>query len=490
MAGLGIDTQPRSPDEAPPVSVESTSVDALAAAPVVPMDGGLDQAGIDALLAQIGLGDGAKPPADAGSATVSPVAAAVAAQAAAVGSSSGGLDQGGIDALLAQMGMGEAPASDEGTNSAPAAASDSDEAADEGDALSDGSAAAALPQPSGAGLDQGDIDNLMAQLQSQEGTGEVSRGPRTGTITHEDLAAIVARHGSEQGQESSGTGAIGQSDIDALVAQLDNATSSGRGGSADLTRDGDTIDALLEQATRRVKIGDALSLSQFAGAPPASALPEGAALMSPEELRGTRILMVAAVVFLMTCTFAMVLVIASLNRLTGELAHGRGVEAGPSDDIARDFEVAETWLRDEDPAIVQRGLLFLDDIRRQHRGQEEAVGLRLAGHYRQVGAHAEAVTEFTRLDQRAVGLREDPAFHLDFADSLMEIGSYERARQQAYIVVANRAWFLSPQDPSGEARDPLLLARHREHVQRARVLIGRIFAAELARADGPREVRP
>ncbi|HEX3133565.1 MAG TPA: hypothetical protein VHX44_08270 [Planctomycetota bacterium] len=156
---------------------------------------------------------------------------------------------------------------------------------------------------------------------------EIPGGPNAPTLalSAEDLDALVDRQVGVQSDHQEAP-MIDQSDIDALVKQLANAT-----GAPDTKKISDAlakhegeIDKLLEQAGDAKVTLDAIPGSAIQGSGNPNAKLSGSAtfgvpVMAPAELKGTRWLLAAAVLFLAMCATTLGMVVNAINGLSQEL---------------------------------------------------------------------------------------------------------------------------------------------------------------------------
>jgi hypothetical protein len=245
------------------------------------------------------------------------------------------------------------------------------------------------------------------------------------------------------------------------------------------------IEALLDQAASGLQAEDAVAeVSAFEQRAPtmagATAVPVGG--MAPEELRGTRFLLVAAVFLLAMCTVTMVLVVTAINRLSSELERGRTAQVESTDDYSQDLKVALELLEHEDDFEVAKGEKFMQRLRRTYPDQEIEITLLLARHLAGRGAHDVAVREFATVSDREGRVVDDPTFYLDYAESFAALGRRDDARRTVLILLANEQRYLAPPDPE----DPLgeeISIRNQSAVRRAYLLLGRIDLAEIDAGD-------
>jgi hypothetical protein len=139
---------------------------------------------------------------------------------------------------------------------------------------------------------------------------------------------------------------IDQNDIDALVKQLANAT-----GAPDTKRISDAlakhegeIDKLLGQAGDAKVTMDAIPMAALQGSSGSNPRPGATTLavpvMAPAELKGTRWLLAAAVLFLAVCSFTLGLVVNAINGLSLELKTQHQAALVPSNSFADDYKAA------------------------------------------------------------------------------------------------------------------------------------------------------
>ena len=227
----------------------------------------------------------------------------------------------------------------------------------------------------------------------------------------------------------------------------------------------------------------------MASIPGGAAMVPAGALMSTEEMRGTRFLLVTAVVMLMACTVISALVVSSVNGLTDELRQGRQSELRPTDDYADDLATAELYLGAEDASEHVAGVAFMERLKKQYQNDPdrlEEISRRLAEHYRVTGQHARAVQEYGLIHRRAGGLVEDPRFYVEYAESLQAVDRLLDARTIAFRVTANEALYLSPNDVNGVPLDPEHMQNNRHAVRRAKLLLGELYLALAERPGADR----
>ncbi|MFW5750688.1 MAG: hypothetical protein ACOCZK_03465, partial [Planctomycetota bacterium] len=448
-------------------------------------DGPLDQNAIDDLVGQmLGFSDGAQSQPEPEPAAADPERT---------------LDQSEIDAMLAAGGGGGGDggtgvaSSQAGTRDLTASEADMTGAREEeSDALEGGTGLA------GAAISQGDIDKMLAELagggaddsEPEEPGSAVGVGPQTNTITADALQELVQKHATadEDGGGIGSSSVINQDDIQALVEQMTQATGEVPGREqigAILSEREEDIDAILDNAANDQTISDAVQPSMVGSGPPQYGGPgiDPAQVLSPEELRGTRYILVAGVILLAMCAVTLVLVVSAINRLTVELESGRESQLEPTSDFATDFRDGEIYLQSADPDEVDKGIRFFRRLKQRYRNNldhRDQIDWRLARHYRAHGAHSKAVDEYRAIRSRSSGLIDDPRFYVEFADSLMAVDRNEQALETIYDLIANESYYLSGGGEETQVRDPAVVARNQRAVKEAFLLLGQIY---MGRAD-------
>jgi hypothetical protein len=153
------------------------------------------------------------------------------------------------------------------------------------------------------------------------------------------------------------------------------------------------------------------------------------AVVAPHELRGTRWLLAAAVLFLGMCSATLIIVVNSINSLSHELHEGHHAALAPTDSFGDDLKAASPSSGSEDDGEVTKGVLFLQRLKIRHPSHLADIALTLARHFRAHGAHRQAIEEFTSLSDNASGPFDDPRIYLDYANSLVQIGEVSDRRQ-------------------------------------------------------------
>lgn len=491
---------------------------APAPAPVKAPAGPLGQDDIDALVDQV---------------QQSAVAAAKPAATAAASAATVPLDQDAIDALInAPAAAAPAAAPATGKTKPPTSRAQRESSITQmldsmQDAAKAQAGAAPADQASGP-LGQDDIDRLLAELGASTGTkatakpkseqpsvpttavADAARSQKPGTtssnasaatveapqpgvpsgpnaptlaLSAEDLDALVDRQVGVISDHQEAP-MIDQNDIDALVKQLANAT-----GAPDTKQISDAlakhegeIDKLLGQAGDAKVTMDAIPVAALQasgsgasklGAGPALAVP----VMAPAELKGTRWLLAAAVIFLAVCAGTLGMVVQAINGLSHELKAQHQTALTPSNSFADDYKAAMAQLAAPDAGEVAKGVLFMSRLKARHPGHEAEIALALGRHFRAKGAFRQAAEEFAALSETGQGLFDDPRIFLDYAACLSELGDLPSATRQVYLLLANEESYLSPRDRHGLNRPADEVARNQQAVQDAYLTLGRMLTS-------------
>jgi hypothetical protein len=466
-------------------------------------DKSLSQDDIDALINQVS--GGAKP--------AQPPAARPAAPPAA-----GAHAHDDIDALIDQVthlppaAAPRGPAAQD-TVAAPFAQLAQAGAAPAGEATRPGGGSRAKPATSGSGsaaLGQDDIDQLLAELgaappapaaaapdlaaarpsvpttsaaRASESVrqGTTSNGP-TLALSPDELDALVQK---QAGQTSNHREApmIDQTDIDALVRQLANATGEPdtKKISEALAKHEGEIDQLLTANADPKMTVDAIEMpaarkgSTVAGVAPAAAPSGLLPVMAPAELRGTRWLLAAAVLFLAMCATTLVLVVGAISGLQHELKAQHLAQLAPSDSFSDDFKAALAQLATGDNDEVAKGVLFLQRLKVRHPSHEGEIALELARHFRRKGLFRQAAEEYAVLAES--GPFDDPRVYLEYADALDLGRDQSGAIRQVYRLLASEEAYLGPRDRHGLPRPAAETARNRDALRDAYLALGRLLSA-------------
>ncbi|NRA40291.1 MAG: hypothetical protein HRU15_19260, partial [Planctomycetes bacterium] len=368
------------------------------------------------------------------------------------------LGQQGIDDLLAQL-TGEDP------NSENAEGSEEDE-----QALSS----------------QSDIDKLLQEM----GMGGDSGGTAE-LLSTEQIAGIVDGQTAQEFDEEDDDDEemISQSDIDSLVREMSQATGVPDQNEIDarVAENESDIEALLQEAAEPAATMDAVQGSIALGPQPVMQMQSAvdpAAVMAPDELRGTRYLLVAAVFLLAMCAVTMGFVVRSINDLSSELEKNRTSEIKPVDDFQENISYARRMLEADDPLEIGRGLTFVKRLKENHDKEPDKIiiiSLLLADHYRATGAYSKAKVEYELMTDRQGTLYDDPQYYLDYSETLFALGEkkYDDAVTILYRLMANEQYYISELDDQGNTRDVTLITRHEKVIQEAYLMLGRIFTAQL-----------
>jgi hypothetical protein len=310
-------------------------------------------------------------------------------------------------------------------------------------------------------------------------------------LSAEDIDALVDRQIGVTSDHQEAP-MIDQSDIDALVKQLASAT-----GAPDTKQISDAlakhegeIDKLLEQAGDAKVTMDAIPTAALSGSGSKAQLKGGMTatigipVMAPAELRGTRWLLAAAVLFLAVCAGTLGMVVNAINSLSTELKTQHQTALLPSNSFAEDYKAALAQLGAPDAGEVAKGVLFMGRLKARHPGHEAEIALALGRHFRAHGAFRQAAEEFAALSETGSGLFDDPRIFLDYAACLTELGDLNAAARQVYLLLANEDSYLSQRDRNGLTRPADEVTRNQQAVQDAYLTLGRMLASASQQPGG------
>ena len=495
LSSMGAGDEPEAAAPAPAPAEEATPA-------ADPNDSSLGQDDIDALLANLGAGE------------EEPAAEAPAEEAAAP-ASDGPLGQDDIDALLSSMGAGDADAE------APAVPADAQETlvqepADDnalmgqddidalvaqlGGGIAESAQSEVPPDDSAAAdaeamINQDDIDNLLKEMGINE-DGQKPVGPPTGQLLSTEQIMGIVEKNEDSVSDSEDEAMIDQSDIDALVREMSEATGVPDQEELDskMHNKSEDIDALLQEASSPMATHDAVQGSIAFGGQQSLAQMQGvamgqAAVMAPDELRGTKYLLVAAVFLLAMCAVTMGFVVSAINDLAVELEQNRTSEIKPLDDFQENIEFAKTMLSGEDDMEVVQGIKFVSQLKENYDKDPEKIillSLLLADHYRGAGAYSKAKKEYRVMTERQGALYENPQHYLDYAETLFSIGEehYDEAANVLYRLLANEHYYLSDQAQDGALRSTTDIRENGRIIQEAYLMLGQIYTAQI---DGKKQ---
>ena len=437
-------------------------------------DAALSQGDIDAMIGEVqqhAQQRGAAAP----TAAAKPLTGAVSAPAkAGVGTASAqpttsSLGQDDIDRLLAELGGGNAPSQKPGTGSStkapPGSASHT---------------AQSVPTTSVADAARSNQPGTTSSQAASRTDANTNANAATLTLSPDDLDALVARQvgfTSDHGEAPM----IDQGDIDALVKQLANATSAPdtKHISDALAKHEGEIDKLLATSADPKITLDAVDIGQIVGKTRTTSVVTAAGIavpvMAPSELKGTRWLLMAAVLLLATCAGSLALVMGAINGLAHELKSHHQAQLTPSDSFGDDLKAAQAKLADPDEVEVAKSELFMQRLKQRHPSHEAEIALVLAHHFRARGAFRQAAEEYALLADGANGPSDDPRLHLDYAEMLAAQHDAASAIKQVYLVLANEALYLGDHDHRGVARPADELARNHQTMQDAYLALGRLL---------------
>ncbi|MBA3847921.1 MAG: hypothetical protein H0X45_14930 [Planctomycetes bacterium] len=405
-----------------------------------------------------------------------------------------------IDAILAQLGsrtgMKPAGSTSAAAHDAQPAVSGALTGREDGSKPANGTRAAREDSDAHPLLpsDAGNSDPLEAVLQTMppskvHTTRQVKRASAALGLSQEDIDVLIAKHGDQAGGEAETM--ISQDDIDSLVKQLSAATS--KLASAAAVRSATTSFA-------RQVAANASTLIDMP-APGAAAMPMRSTgttsltdvrravvqslppVMMPRELRATRWLLGAAVLLLAVCAATTAAMAMTIGKLGAEL---RAVHAKPEaihpEDFAVELKAGMTLLGGDDVEAV-RGVALLDRLKAQTPSREDEVDLVIARHFRARGAHRQAAERYAAVFERSPRLPSDPAVHLEFAESLSDLGDIDQALRRCYVLLANEQEFRAARDAGGRDRGDHELTMAGEAFARAQLLLGRLHGQRLTQPE-------
>ena len=462
--------------------------------PEAAADGPLGQDDIDSLLANMGVGDAA--PEEPAAAEPEPAAEAPADDAA--------LGQDDIDALLASMGGGDA-AEEDAKETLVQEVQDDDAlmgqddidalVAQLGGGMPDSAYNEVAPDDSAAAdaeamINQNDIDNLLQEMGIND-DGQKPVGPPTGQLLSTEQIMGIVEKNEDTLSDNEDEAMIDQSDIDALVREMSEATGVPDQEELDskMHNKSDDIEALLQEASSPMATHDAVQGSvAFGGQQSLAQVPtmsiDQAAVMAPDELRGTKYLLVAAVFLLAMCAVTMGFVVSAINDLAIELEQNRTSEIKPLDDFQENIEFAKKMLSGEDDMEVVQGIKFVNQLKENYDKDPEKIillSLLLADHYRGAGAYSKAKKEYKVMTERQGALYENPQHYLDYAETLFSIGEehYDEAANVLYRLLANEHYYMSDQAQDGALRSASDIRQNNRIIQEAYLKLGQIYTAQI-----------
>ncbi len=317
-----------------------------------------------------------------------------------------------------------------------------------------------------------------AQASDSQRQGTTSSGP-TLALSPDDLDALMEKQAGEASNHSEAP-MIDQTDIDALVRQLANATGepdTKKISEALAKHEGEIDQLLTANAGNRMTV-DAVDMPALrkgstvtaAAQVYSSALP----VMAPAELRGTRWLLGAAVLFLAMCASTLVLVVGAINGLQHELKAQHLAQLAPSDSFADDFKAALAQLATGDNDEVAKGVLFLQRLKVRHPSHEGEIALELARHFRAKALYRQAAEEYANLAES--GPFDDPRVYLEYADALAQGRDLSGAIRQVYRLLASEEVYLGPRDRRGLPRPADETAHNRDALRDAYLALGRLLS--------------
>lgn len=406
-------------------------------------------------------GSKSKPPAAAAAAApTAATAATAAAPATAKATAEGPLSQDDIDRLLSELG---APSTSVGANKKQAAAT------------------AEAPRQSRT------IPPAPAPVEAAP----AKASDATQALSADEIDAIVAKQGTSAPPGSESEAVIAQSDIDALVKQLAQATGAPEANEvaeaiAGKAADIDRIQAEAAAPTGPELTRDAVDVNSVLGrtASTASLHAQPVAMVSVPtvglgEWRWGQRLLAAAVLFLCVCSGALILLTWRVADLSTELRAAREVEHPLDDGVADRMRLALAKLAESDEAESARGVRWMEDLKRKHPDRAADIGIALARHFRRREAWRRAADEYGAALESAGG-SDDPQVTLEHADCLTRLGDDAGAIRQVYTLLAAEARWTAERDAEG--RPVPGLERNRQAIADAYLMLGRLLARDSASA--------
>ncbi len=313
----------------------------------------------------------------------------------------------------------------------------------------------------------------------------------THALSADEIDAIVAKQGSTAPPGSESEAVIAQSDIDALVKQLAQATGSPEANEvaeaiAGRAADIDRIQAEAAAPTGPELTRDAVDVNSVLGhtASTASLRAQPVAMMSVAtvgvgEWRWGQRLLAAAVLFLCVCSGALILLTWRVADLSTELRAAREVEHPLDDGVADRLRLALAKLGESDEAESARGVRWMEELKRQHPDRAADVGIALARHFRRREAWRRAADEYGAALETAGGV-DDPQVPLEHADCLTRLGDDAGAIRQVYTLLAAEARWTAERDAEG--RPVPGLERNRQAIADAYLMLGRLLTRDSSSA--------
>ena len=307
----------------------------------------------------------------------------------------------------------------------------------------------------------------------------------TQALSAEEIDAIVAKQGSTAPPGSESEAVIAQSDIDALVKQLAQATGSPEadevaeaiaGKAADIDRiQAEAASPLGPELTRdAVDVNTVLGHTASTTSLHAQPMPMfNVATVGVGEWRWGQWILMAAVLALCVCSGALILLTFRVSDLSVELRAAREVEHPAVDGYADKLRLALAKLGESDEAERARGVRWMEDIKRQFPDRASEVGIALARHLRSREAWRRAADEYGAALETLSG-SDDPRVLLEYADCLVRLGDDAGAIRQVYTLLAAEARWVAERDPEG--RPVSGLDRNRQAIADAYLMLGRLLA--------------
>ena len=214
-------------------------------------------------------------------------------------------------------------------------------------------------------------------------------------------------------------------------------------------------------------------------------LPGSFPVLAPSELRGARWLLVAAVVLLAICAFAMGAVVKTITRLSDALTNNDNASPIDADQFALALTAARSQLASRDDFEAAQGVERLKQLRERFPTRTFELTLELARHWQALGANRKAADEFAGIIDRIIAQPSDPRLLLENANSLAQLQENDDAVRLIYVLLAHERSYLASDDSFGHPRPVEDVQRDRLAVQQAYLLLGELLSRPDKTAAAP-----
>ncbi len=315
----------------------------------------------------------------------------------------------------------------------------------------------------------------------------------TQALSADEIDAIVAKQGANGPPGHESEAVIAQSDIDALVKQLAQATGSPEAQEVAQAIAGKAADIDRIQAEAGAPQGpehtrDAVDVNSVLGHTASTASLHtqqpalvGVATVATMEWKAARWLLAAAVLLLGICSGALIVLTMSVSGLSGELRAVREVEHPAVDGYADQLRLALAKIGESDEAERARGVRWMEELKRNYPDRAGEVGLALARHFRSREAWRRAADEYGAALETTGA--DDPRVLLEHADCLTRLGDDAGAIRQVYTLLAAEAQWTAERDAAGRTLPGL--ERNRQAIADAYLMLGRLLTRDGAAGSAP-----